>query len=221
MNWRIIRTMKKNSSVCETEQERLFRITEFERPYWNCGISVAGMDEVGRGPLAGPVVAACVIMPSIPLIEGINDSKRISARKREKLYDEIKHYALAYGFGWVWQGKIDEINILEATKLAFANAYRDMKIACDDVFVDAVKDIAIPAKQHSIIHGDELCYSIAAASIIAKVERDRFMVSISERYPQYGFDKNKGYGTKQHIDALRQFGPCELHRRTFIGKIIN
>ncbi len=213
--------MKKNNRPCETEQERLFRITEFERPYWNCGINVAGMDEVGRGPLAGPVVAACVIMPSTPLIEGINDSKKISERKRERLYDEIKHHALAYGFGWVWQDKIDQINILEATRCAFAAAYRNMKMPCEDVFVDAVKDIAIPAKQHPIIHGDELCYSIAAASILAKVERDRYMMSISERYPQYGFEKNKGYGTKQHIDALKQFGSCELHRRTFIGKIIN
>lgn len=213
--------MKKDDRPCETEQERLFRITEFERPYWNCRISVAGMDEVGRGPLAGPVVAACVIMPSTHLIEGINDSKKVSDKKRKILYDEIKHCALAYGFGWVWQDKIDEINIFEATKCAFATAYENMKMPCEDVFVDAVKDIAIPAKQHPIIHGDELCYSIAAASILAKVERDRYMMAVSERYPQYGFKKNKGYGTKQHIDALKQFGPCELHRRTFIGKIIN
>lgn len=213
--------MRRNDRPCETEQERLFRITGFERPYWNCGISVAGMDEVGRGPLAGPVVAACVIMPSIPLIEGINDSKKVSKKKREILYDDIKHHALAYGFGWVWQDKIDEINILAATKCAFAAAYENMKMPCKDVFVDAVKDIDIPAKQHPIIHGDELCYSIAAASILAKVERDRYMISISELYPQYSFGKNKGYGTKEHITALKQFGPCELHRRTFIGKIIN
>lgn len=213
--------MKKDDRQCETEQERLFRITEFERPYWECGCSVAGMDEVGRGPLAGPVVVACVIMPSTPLIEGINDSKKVSERKREILYDKIKHNALAYGFGWVWQEKIDQINILEATRCAFVAAYEDMRISCEDVFVDAVKGLAIPAKQHPIIHGDELCYSIAAASILAKVERDRYMVSISEQYPQYGFERNKGYGTKQHIDALKRFGPCELHRRTFIEKIIN
>lgn len=212
--------MKILNNRIELEQEHLFRITEFERPYWNRGVLVAGMDEVGRGPLAGPVVSACVIMPPTPLIEGINDSKKVSEKKREILYDKIKAHALAYGFGWIWQERIDEINILEATKIAFANSYANMQTSCEVVFIDAVKDLAIPAKQHSIIHGDELSYSIAAASILAKVERDRYMISVAEQYPQYGFEKNKGYGTKQHIEALKRFGPCALHRKTFIRKII-
>lgn len=204
----------------QKELSRLTQLTEYERPFWQNGVYVSGMDEVGRGPLAGPVVTACVIMPAEPLIEGINDSKKLSEKKRERLYEQILSHAVAYGFGWVWQDTIDKINILEATKLAFAEAYENMNYPCGDVFVDAVKDLAIPAKQHPLIHGDALCYSIAAASIIAKVKRDRFMVEQAKLYPEYGFEKNKGYGTKQHIEALKRIGPCPLHRKSFIGKII-
>ncbi len=205
----------------EAERARLRELTKYERPFWESGRIVAGMDEVGRGPLAGPVVTACVILPSVPLIEGINDSKKLTELKREKLYDAICDKAIAIGFGWIWQQKIDEINILEATKLAFIDAYKGLELECEDVFVDAVKNLAIPAKQYPLIHGDAICYSIAAASILAKVERDRFMVEAAERFPQYGFEKNKGYGTKQHIEALRKYGPCELHRRSFIRKFVD
>ncbi|MDD7687929.1 MAG: ribonuclease HII, partial [Clostridiales bacterium] len=177
------------------EQLRLQSMTSFERPFWENGILVAGMDEVGRGPLAGPVVAACVVMRKEPLIEGVKDSKKVSEHKRERLYDEIRANALAFGFGWEFQDVIDEINILEATKSAFAQAYNSMNCVCSDVFVDAVKNLKIDANQHPLIHGDAICYSIAAASILAKVERDRFMVRAAEKYPQYGFERNKGYGT--------------------------
>ena len=202
------------------EQLRLQSMTSFERPFWENGILVAGMDEVGRGPLAGPVVAACVVMRKEPLIEGVNDSKKVSEHKRERLYDEIRENALAFGFGWEFQDVIDEINILEATKSAFAQAYSSMNCVCNDVFVDAVKNLKIDANQHPLIHGDAICYSIAAASILAKVERDRFMVRAAEKYPQYGFERNKGYGTGEHIEAIRKFGPCEIHRMSFIKNFI-
>ena len=202
------------------EQLRLQSMTSFERPFWENGIYVAGMDEVGRGPLAGPVVAACVVMRKEPLIEGVKDSKKVSEHKRERLYDEIRENALAFGFGWEFQDVIDEINILEATKSAFAQAYNSMNCVCNDVFVDAVKNLKIDANQHPLIHGDAICYSIAAASILAKVERDRFMVRAAEKYPQYGFERNKGYGTGEHIEAIRKFGPCEIHRMSFIKNFI-
>lgn len=202
------------------EQLRLRSMTSYERPFWESGIFVAGMDEVGRGPLAGPVVAACIVMKNEPLIEGVNDSKKVSERKRERLYDEIMANALASGFGWEFQDVIDEINILEATKSAFAKAYSSMNYACSDVFVDAAKNLKIDANQHPLIHGDGICYSIAAASILAKVERDRFMVKASEKYPQYGFERNKGYGTGEHIEAIKKYGPCELHRMSFIKNFL-
>ena len=202
------------------EQLRLQSMTSFERPFWENGIYVAGMDEVGRGPLAGPVVAACVVMRKEPLIEGVKDSKKVSEHKRERLYDEIRENALAFGFGWEFQDVIDEINILEATKRAFAQAYNSMNCVCNDVFVDAVKNLKIDANQHPLIHGDAICYSIAAASILAKVERDRFMVRAAEKYPQYGFERNKGYGTGEHIEAIKKFGPCEMHRMSFIKNFI-
>ena len=163
------------------EAERLEQMTQYERPFWERGIAVAGMDEVGRGPLAGPVVAACVILPPGLMIEGVNDSKKLTKKRMEKLYPLITGGAAAFGTGWVFQKEIDEINILQATKKAFAEAYRNAlahcpgDYVCSDVFVDAVKELDIPAVQHSLIHGDALCYSIAAASIVAKVERDRYM----------------------------------------------
>lgn len=187
---------------------------------------VCGIDEAGRGPLAGPVCAAAVILPDGCIIEGVNDSKKLTEKKREQLFDVIKETAVAYSIATADEKEIDEINILQATKKAFAEAYRNAlahcpgDYVCSDVFVDAVKDLDIPAVQHSLIHGDALCYSIAAASIVAKVERDRYMIAAAEKFPQYGFEKNVGYGTKQHMDALREFGPCELHRRSFIKKIL-
>lgn len=208
----------KPAKIKLSESERLYIMSENERPFWNRGIAVAGMDEVGRGPLAGPVVAACVILPPGLLIEGVNDSKKLSKKKLESLYIIIKENAVALATGWVDEKIIDEINILNATKLAFKRAYENMSHSCTDVFVDAVKGLDIDANQHPIIHGDALCYSIAAASIVAKVERDRFMIAMAEKYPEYGFDRNVGYGTKQHLDALKTHGVCPIHRRSFLKK---
>ncbi len=199
-----------------SESERLYILTENERHIWEAGGVAAGLDEVGRGPLAGPVVACCVIMPSKPIIEGVNDSKKLSEKKRELLYTHITKAAVAYGLGWVSERVIDEINILNATKLAFEEAYANMKASCDVALIDAVTGLKLPCEQRSIIHGDALSYSIAAASIIAKVERDRYMIEMSKRYPEYMFAKNKGYGTREHIEALRIYGACEIHRKTFI-----
>lgn len=202
------------------ERERLFELTKFERQYWDEGLTVCGMDEVGRGPLAGPVVTCCLIMPAEPLIEGVNDSKKLTERKREALYDIIKENAVSIGFGRCDEKVIDEVNILQATKKAFVEAYFNMGADADTALIDAVSGLEIPCRRHSIIHGDALSYSIACASIMAKVERDRFMVEMDELYPQYGFKKNKGYGTAEHIRALKEFGPCPIHRLSFIKNFI-
>ncbi|MEG1547882.1 MAG: ribonuclease HII [Clostridia bacterium] len=204
----------------QSESERLLAITEYEKEYWNLGILPAGMDEVGRGPLAGPVVVGCVILPAQPLIEYINDSKKVSEKRRELLYPRIKELAVACATGWIDEKTIDEINILNAIKLACKQAFYGMKHECRHVLIDALSGLDIAAEQIAIIHGDAKSYLIAAASIFAKVERDRYMIKMHEVYPQYGFDKNKGYGTAQHIAALREYGPCPLHRRSFIGNFI-
>ncbi|MDL2258310.1 ribonuclease HII [Eubacteriales bacterium OttesenSCG-928-K08] len=200
------------------EEQRLFELTKIERTFWESAVVVAGMDEVGRGPLAGPVVAACLVLPQAPLINGVNDSKKLSAARRESIYEQIVSLSPDYALAWVEPEVIDQINILEATKLAFKQAYSTLKQPVGDVLVDAVKGLDIPARQHSFVRGDQLSYLIAAASILAKVERDRYMVRMDELYPQYGFARNKGYGTAEHISAICEFGPCPLHRRSFIKK---
>ncbi|MBR3382135.1 MAG: ribonuclease HII [Clostridia bacterium] len=202
------------------EAERLLKLTEFERPLWEEGLVVCGMDEVGRGPLAGPVVTCCIIMPPEPLIEGVNDSKKLSEKKRERLYDEIMARASAFGIGSCDERTIDEINILNATKRAFAEAYNAMGMKADVALIDAVRGLDIPCRKHSIVHGDALSYSIACASIIAKVTRDRLMAEYDRVYPGYELAKNKGYGTAAHIAALKELGPCPIHRRTFIGHFV-
>lgn len=203
------------------ETERLLKITEPDRELWAIpGAVVAGMDEVGRGPLAGPVVVGCAVMPSEPLIPYINDSKKLSPRRREMLYEQIIKIAVAYSTAWVWPETIDEINILEATRRAFYQAYEKIGVLVTDVLIDALKGTGIPAKQHVLIHGDALSYSIAAASILAKVERDRYMEEQAKLYPAYGFEKNKGYGTAEHICALKAIGPCPLHRKSFIEHFV-
>ena len=183
---------------------------------------IAGIDEAGRGPLAGPVVVGVVIMPKDSMIEGVNDSKKVSEKKREKLYDEITNEAIAWGVGIVDQNRIDEINILNATKEAVTMAISSLKVKPDLILVDALTNIdtlGIPYK--SIIKGDAKEYSIAAASIIAKVTRDRIMRQWDEVFPEYGFKGHKGYGTKKHIEAIKEYGPCMLHRKTFIKNFIN
>lgn len=181
------------------------------------GKLIAGIDEAGRGPLAGPVVCACVIMPldEDKLIDGINDSKKLTEKKREELYDKIIERAIAYSIVEVDERTIDRINILNATKHGMKRALDGLKVKPDIVLIDAVKlDTNLP--QDNIIKGDAKSYNIASASILAKVYRDRLMKELSEKYPQYNFAKHKGYGTKEHIENLKKYGKCELHRETFI-----
>ena len=202
------------------ENERLIRLSEPDRIYWEQeNLILAGMDEVGRGPLAGPVVVGCVVMPKEPLLKYVNDSKKVTEKRRELLYDQIMGLAVEARTAWIWPDVIDRINILEATKLAFRDAFQSMETPITDVMIDALTGLDIPARQHPLIHGDALCYSIAAASIVAKVERDRYMIEMDKQYPAYGFAKNKGYGTKEHMDALRQYGMTPIHRRSFLRKL--
>lgn len=204
----------------KSEAERLYDMTVYERPFWEAGKAVAGADEVGRGPLAGPVMAACVIMPQTPLLDYVNDSKKVSPKRREKLFEQICSTAIVYGIGMATVEEIDNLGIVPATKLAFKRAYIAMDYPCEDLLVDALSGLDIPIRQHSIIHGDALSYSIAAASIVAKVTRDRLMLELHEEYPEYGFDTNKGYGTAQHIATIKQIGACEVHRKRFIVNFV-
>jgi ribonuclease HII len=179
-----------------------------------CGL-IAGMDEAGRGPLAGPVTVGCCIVNLDDVIDGVNDSKKLSPKKREELYGLITEKAVAYSIIDIDWEEIDAINILNATKKAMREAVSGLSATPDFLLVDAVKDdFGVPYE--SVIHGDELCYSVAAGSILAKVHRDRLMVKFDEEYPQYGFARHKGYGTAEHIEALKKYGPCPIHRRTFI-----
>ena len=207
--------------ITEKEQLRLQKLSEIDRTYWaQTGVVLAGMDEVGRGPLAGPVVVGCVVMPPEPLLPYINDSKKVSETRREALYDQILSTALAHATAWIDPETIDQINILEATKRGFAEAFAKVNLPVTDVLIDALQGLNIPARQHALIHGDALSYSIAAASILAKVARDRYMIEQDALYPQYGFARNKGYGTAEHIAALKKYGPCPIHRRSFIGHFV-
>lgn len=192
---------------------------EYERKLLDKGCKyICGVDEVGRGPLAGPVVCAAVIMPLEELIEGVDDSKKLSKKKREALSAQIKERALAYSICRVEPHVIDEINILEATRLCMKNAVESLDIQPDYVITDGNMQLDIQIPQTSIIKGDGLSYSIGAASIIAKVYRDAVMDEYAKEYPQYGFEKHKGYGTKAHIDAIIKNGLCAVHRRSFTKK---
>lgn len=178
---------------------------------------IAGVDEVGRGPLAGPVVCASVIMPLDDIIDGVDDSKKVSEKKREKLYNEIKEKAIAYSIEFIYENEIDEINILNATKKCMANAINNLSVKPDVCLVDAIDKLNTQIPLVPIIHGDALSYNIGAASILAKVTRDRYMIEKDKEFPEYGFAKHKGYGTKVHMDTLREIGPCVIHRKSFIG----
>ena len=207
--------------VTEKELQRLAELSKIDKTYWDQpGVILAGMDEVGRGPLAGPVVVGCVVMPPEPLLPYINDSKKLSEKRREALYDQILATSLAHATAWIDPETIDEINILEATKRGFKEAFAKIGVPVTDVLIDALRGLDIPARQHPLIHGDALTYSIGAASILAKVARDRYMIEQDALYPQYGFARNKGYGTAEHIAALREYGPCPIHRRSFIGHFV-
>ena len=179
---------------------------------------ICGVDEVGRGPLAGPVVCAAVIMPLDDIIEGVDDSKKLSAKKREKLAEIIKEKAVAYAICRIEPQEIDEINILNATKLCMKNAVESLAIKPDFVITDGNMTLDISTPQASIIKGDALSYSIGAASIIAKVYRDKIMDGYAEEYPDYAFEKNKGYGTAAHIEGIKRAGICAVHRKSFVKK---
>lgn len=199
-------------------EERLRILTQTDAPLWERGLAFAGMDEAGRGPLAGNVVAACVIMPPMPLLPWVDDSKRLSPARREKVFDEIMQTALFVGVGQATAAEIDEINILNATKNAMRRAAQGAPAAL--FLIDALEGLGLPGEERGVVHGDALCYAIAAASIVAKVTRDRQMLALDAEYPGYGFARHKGYGTPEHIAALRALGPCPAHRRSFIGHFI-
>ncbi len=207
----------------EKELERLLLLKKEEQGLYSDKIQyICGIDEAGRGPLAGPVVVAAVIMPKDSMLEYVNDSKKVTPKRRELLYDQITSTAIAWGVGIIDHETIDKINILEATKLGVTKAIDSLKIKPDVILVDALTHInthGIPYK--SIIKGDSKEYSIACSSIIAKVTRDRIMQKFDKIYPEYGFEKHKGYGTSQHIKAIKEFGPCDIHRRTFIKNFTN
>lgn len=210
----------------EKEEERLINLKKYEENLYNEGLKyICGIDEAGRGPLAGPVVVGAVIMPRDSKLEFMNDSKKVTEKRRNLLYDEILDSAISYGVGIVSQEEIDELNILNATKkglhIALGQVIEKLEKKPDIVLVDALREIdTYGITYESIIKGDATCYSISAASIIAKVTRDRIMEEWDKVYPMYGFIKHKGYGTANHIQAIKTYGPCPLHRRTFIKNFI-
>ncbi len=206
---------KDRAEALAKERARLEEMRSFERLYPECQW-IGGVDEVGRGPLAGPVVAACVILPQDCEILYLNDSKKLSEKKREMLYEEIMEKAVCVGIGRVEHTVIDEINILQATYEAMRQAIAQMKVQPQKLLVDAVTIPDVSISQRGIVHGDARSVSIAAASIIAKVTRDRLMQEYDLQYPGYDFASNKGYGTAKHMEALKKLGPCPIHRRSFL-----
>ena len=215
----VIQKYQKKEQSLRKERERLIEMRKYEEQYKDCKF-ICGIDEAGRGPLAGPVVAGAVILPSDCEILFLNDSKKLSAAKREELYDEIMEKAVAVGVGMASPARIDEINILQATYEAMRTAVSELGVEPDILLNDAVTIPEITIPQVPIIKGDAKSVSIAAASIIAKVTRDRLMVQYEEVLPGYGFAKHKGYGSKEHIEAIRRLGPTPIHRRTFIKNFI-
>lgn len=206
------------------EKQRLENMLIYEKKYFNLGHKyIAGVDEAGRGPLCGPVVAAAVIFLNNDIcIEGINDSKKISEKKREKIYDEIiNNENIIYAVGVSDVDVIEKVNILNATKLAMKEAISKLKIKPNYVLIDGNQDIDITIPRSTLISGDAKSASIAAASIVAKVTRDRMLRKYDEMYPEYGFLKNKGYGTKVHIEAIKKYGLCKIHRPSFCKNFIN
>lgn len=206
----------------EKELERLTNLKEHEKELHEKGFKyICGIDEAGRGPLAGPVVVAAVIMPQESMIEGVNDSKKISEKKREALYDQIIKEAISYGVAIIGQDEIDNINILNATKKGLTMSLENLTEKPDLILVDALEHInTLGIPYESIIKGDAKAYSISAASIIAKVTRDRIMREWAEIYPEYGFEIHKGYGTAKHISAIKEYGLCPIHRKSFTKKFV-
>ncbi|MCM1121058.1 MAG: ribonuclease HII [Eubacterium sp.] len=215
----ILEKGKKRFAAYEKEVTRCENLKKYEREY-AAYAHICGIDEVGRGPLAGPVVAGAVILPKDCDILYINDSKKLSEKKREELYDVIMERAVAVGLGYSTPERIDQINILQATYEAMREAISNLETVPDLLLNDAVTIPQVDIRQVPIIKGDAKSISIGAASIVAKVTRDRLMVQYDEAYPEYGFASNKGYGAQTHIDALRKYGPCPIHRRSFITHFV-
>lgn len=215
----LIRRSEKQRETLGKETARIYQLQQYERDYENEGL-ICGIDEVGRGPLAGPVVAGAVILPKNCEILHLNDSKQLSAEKREQLYDVILEHAVAVGIGIVSPQRIDEINILQATYEAMRQAIEKLNPQPAVLLNDAVRIPQVAIQQVPIIKGDAKSVSIAAASIVAKVTRDRMMEQYEEVFPGYGFARNKGYGSKEHIEALQTMGPTAIHRRSFIGHFV-
>lgn len=217
----IIESYKKKLQAIEKEKERIESLLQYEKEIYQSGYNIiAGIDEVGRGPLAGPVVTAAVILPKDCRIMGINDSKKLSEKKRNELYDIIINNTVAYSFGVVNPKEIDEINILQATYKAMREALSKLSVKPDFVLADAVTIPDIECEQKGIIKGDAKSLSIGAASIIAKVHRDRMMEEYSKIYPEYHFEKNKGYGSKEHLEAIKKYGISPIHRKSFLKNIL-
>lgn len=213
-------TQRRREQRLLAERERVEALLAYEKEY-AAYTSICGIDEVGRGPFAGPVMAAAVILPKEARILHINDSKKLSEKRREELYEQIQNEAVAIGIGQVSPERIDQINILQATYEAMREAVENLRVRPDLLLIDAVHIPELPIRQVSIIKGDAKSQSIAAASIIAKVARDRLMCEYDKIMPEYHFASNKGYGTKEHIEALCKYGPCSIHRRSFIKKYVS
>ena len=204
----------------ETKEEKLERLTQLESALWANGRAVAGMDEVGRGPLAGPVVTACVAIPREKLVYGVDDSKKLTEKRREALYPLLIEAADYWKVAFVDHEQIDQMNILAATRKDMEECAAGFTAENGVILVDAVQNLKLPCEERALVHGDALSYMIGAASIVAKVTRDRYMIELDRQYPMYGFARNKGYGTAEHIAALKKYGPCPEHRRTFIKNFI-
>lgn len=200
------------------EKERILAMKQFDLDRKKSGY-LAGVDEAGRGPLAGPVFAAAVILTDDVIIESINDSKKLSEKKRERLYDEICEKAISYCVASVDEKEIDDINILQATFKAMRNAVSGLSVTPDYVLIDGNKSPSTSFAEETVVKGDSKSMSIAAASILAKVSRDRYITEIADKYPGYGFEKHKGYGTKAHYEAIEKLGICPIHRKTFLRKL--
>ncbi len=216
---KLVLTADKRFKAYENELQRMKEMFHYERLYPEKR-AIAGIDEVGRGPLAGPVVTCAAILPDNCDILYLNDSKQLSEKKREELYEVLSEKCRAFAFGVVDNNRIDEINILQATYEAMRQAVSKLEIVPDQLLVDAVKIPEIRIDQRGIIKGDAKSASIAAASILAKVTRDHMMEEYDKIYPEYGFASNKGYGSKEHIAAIKKYGPCPIHRKSFIGNFI-
>lgn len=215
----LLQRVHREEEKLRLERERLEQMKQFEKKYASYE-AICGVDEAGRGPLAGPVVAGAVILPKDCSILYLNDSKQVSASRRELLFEEIQEKAISYGVGIISQERIDEINILQATYEAMEAAIAQLSPEPDLLLVDAVTIPRVPMKQVGIVKGDARSISIAAASILAKVTRDRIMQEYDKLYPEYGFAGHKGYGSQAHIEAIREYGPCPIHRKTFIKNFV-